>query len=537
VNGTKHFANLHIPDNFDPAKPRPLIISSHGRFNSTDVGQFTVGLGMPAIEANAWEYQALFDSLGRVSELEDGPLILYVNRRKQLTCWDDQCSAEDLQKYPRQPSTRGYATWCDTESCCCINDAPGWARGDYTVGPDKHEVDRTEAYLDLLLAANLYDPKRVYFTGFSTGGQEAHVHACLLSHRIAAFAPVAGWMGSTQPGPYFDLRRVNLTQPDKGIVVMPFDDCKPTRPVPIHHFHGDLDLTIGLRGVMTGTGPESTSYPANGGTWSDPGYGSLPAGRHVIGRLNTTAEIMEWWRRKNGCDEDFQVVDVGDSGVAVTRACATDPRKAVGLMVFKGEGHTWPGNGADIAQLQLSRKGRTTNYTTNTTAVVWDWLKRFNLPGPEEEVNGGHLFLGVSFSFFGNLGIAASMCVQKRAHNMIVDDGDKIKFYQSPMWWFGMIMNIIGEVGNLLAYGFAPASVVAPVGAVGVVGNCIFAWYFLKEHLGVRDFIGTGVVMIGVILVVVGAPETSHHSSMDAWEFYYFVAKPVRPPPPARMRA
>jgi hypothetical protein len=344
-------------------------------------------------------------------------------------------------------------------------------------------------------------------------------------------------MGSTQPGPYFDLRRVNLTQPDKGIVVMPFDDCKPTRPVPIHHFHGDLDLTIGLRGVMTGTGPESTSYPANGGTWSDPGYGSLPAGRHVIGRLNTTAEIMEWWRRKNGCDEDFQVVDVGDSGVAVTRACATDPRKAVGLMVFKGEGHTWPGNGADIAQLQLSRKGRTTNYTTNTTAVVWDWLKRFNLPGPEEEVNGGHLFLGVSFSFFGNLGIAASMCVQKRAHNMIVDDGDKIKFYQSPMWWFGMIMNIIGEVGNLLAYGFAPASVVAPVGAVGVVGNCIFAWYFLKEHLGVRDFIGTGVVMIGVILVVVGAPETSHHSSMDAWEFYYFVAKPVRPPPPTCTRA
>jgi drug/metabolite transporter (DMT)-like permease len=158
-------------------------------------------------------------------------------------------------------------------------------------------------------------------------------------------------------------------------------------------------------------------------------------------------------------------------------------------------------------------------------------FEAFNLPDPAaaEEVGGEKLFLGVAFAFFGNLGIAASLCVQKRAHNKIVADGDKMKFFQSPMWWLGMTMNILGEVGNLLAYGFAPASVVAPVGAVGVVGNCIFAWYFLKEHLGVRDIIGTGIVMAGGILVVVGAPETHHHSNLDAWEFYDFVIKPVRP--------
>lgn len=39
---------------------------------------------------------------------------------------------------------------------------------------------------------------------------------------------------------------------------------------------------------------------------------------------------------------------------------------------------------------------------------------------------------------------------------------------------------MVGEVGNMLAYGFAPASVVAPVGSVGVFFNEIIAVLFLK---------------------------------------------------------
>jgi magnesium transporter len=36
----------------------------------------------------------------------------------------------------------------------------------------------------------------------------------------------------------------------------------------------------------------------------------------------------------------------------------------------------------------------------------------------------------------------------------------------SVIRWFGFALMNVGEIGNFLSYGFAPASVVAPLGAV-----------------------------------------------------------------------
>lgn len=44
-----------------------------------------------------------------------------------------------------------------------------------------------------------------------------------------------------------------------------------------------------------------------------------------------------------------------------------------------------------------------------------------------------------------------------------VEEGAYLK---SKLWWLGMILIAIGEGGNFLSYGFAPASVVAPLGTV-----------------------------------------------------------------------
>jgi drug/metabolite transporter (DMT)-like permease len=205
-------------------------------------------------------------------------------------------------------------------------------------------------------------------------------------------------------------------------------------------------------------------------------------------------------------------------------------------MVLLGLGHAQ--NVTTPAPTSAPTPAPTANPTQNVTNHTAS-----PTPIPDEADQGG-LMTGVSLAFFGNLGIAASLCVrmhacthdtheharahtqvQKKAHNNIVADGDKIKFFQSPLWWVGMIANILGEVGNLLAYGFAPASVVAPVGAVGVVGNCVFAWYFLKELFGFRAIIGTVIVMLGVILIVGGAPEEPK-IEMDVDAFYEFVVTP-----------
>ena len=39
-------------------------------------------------------------------------------------------------------------------------------------------------------------------------------------------------------------------------------------------------------------------------------------------------------------------------------------------------------------------------------------------------------------------------------------------YLKSKLWWLGLALIAIGEGGNFLSYGFAPASVVAPLGTV-----------------------------------------------------------------------
>lgn len=46
---------------------------------------------------------------------------------------------------------------------------------------------------------------------------------------------------------------------------------------------------------------------------------------------------------------------------------------------------------------------------------------------------------------------------------------------RSPVWWTGLLAMISGEAFNLLAYGYAPTSLVAPVGAIGVLVNGLIA--------------------------------------------------------------
>jgi len=42
-------------------------------------------------------------------------------------------------------------------------------------------------------------------------------------------------------------------------------------------------------------------------------------------------------------------------------------------------------------------------------------------------------------------------------------------------------MNAVGELGNLIAYGYAESTVVAPIGAVGVLCSALIATFVLGE--------------------------------------------------------
>ncbi|KAM3507203.1 hypothetical protein MY11210_007239 [Beauveria gryllotalpidicola] len=86
-------------------------------------------------------------------------------------------------------------------------------------------------------------------------------------------------------------------------------------------------------------------------------------------------------------------------------------------------------------------------------------------------------------------------------------DADKASsnYLKSPYWWLGQILITLGEMGNFLAYGFAPASIVSPLGVVALVSNCIIAPAMFHEKFRQRDFLGVVIAVAGVVTVVLSA--------------------------------
>ncbi|KAI0080677.1 DUF803-domain-containing protein [Panus rudis PR-1116 ss-1] len=85
------------------------------------------------------------------------------------------------------------------------------------------------------------------------------------------------------------------------------------------------------------------------------------------------------------------------------------------------------------------------------------------------------------------------------------DNGRETDYLKSKLWWFGFVLMNIGEVGNFISYGFAPASVVAPLGTFALIANCLFAPLMLGERLRKLDLFGIIIAIIGAVTVVLSA--------------------------------
>jgi len=169
--------------------------------------------------------------------------------------------------------------------------------------------------IDALEAQLCVDPKRVFATGMSNGGFLSHRLACELSNRIAAVAPVAGVLG--------------------------VPNCKPSRPVPIIHFHGTADPLVPYNGNPSLMFP---SVPDTFAGWST--------------RDGCTGMSMETYRMADSHCDTFAMC----AGGAAVRLCTVD-----------GGGHTWPG-GTPVPSLGYT--------TTNISATdeMWTFFKQHPMP-------------------------------------------------------------------------------------------------------------------------------------------------------------
>ena len=110
------------------------------------------------------------------------------------------------------------------------------------------------------------------------------------------------------------------------------------------------------------------------------------------------------------------------------------------------------------------------------------------------------------------------------------NDESRPSYLRSPYWWVGIVLMTVGEAGNFLAYGFAPASIVSPLGVVALISNCVIAPFMLKEKFRLRDLAGVLVAIGGAVTVVLSAKQREKKlgpnelwETIKRWEFLLYV--------------
>ncbi|XP_062916002.1 NIPA-like protein 2 isoform X4 [Mobula hypostoma] len=119
---------------------------------------------------------------------------------------------------------------------------------------------------------------------------------------------------------------------------------------------------------------------------------------------------------------------------------------------------------------------------------------------------------------------------QKYTHVRLLCQESLTPYYKSKLWWCGIFLMGLGELGNFAAYGFAPATLVAPLGCVSVIASAAMSVVFLKEKLRSSDILGGSLAVLGTYLLVTFAINGQQditaikiHNYIVSWEFLVYL--------------
>ncbi|XP_078447416.1 putative magnesium transporter NIPA7 isoform X2 [Wolffia australiana] len=141
---------------------------------------------------------------------------------------------------------------------------------------------------------------------------------------------------------------------------------------------------------------------------------------------------------------------------------------------------------------------------------------------------GSSIFIGSSFIFKKKgLRRAAVSCENAAAHG---GHG----YLREPLWWLGLVTMIFGEISNFVAYMFAPAVLVTPLGALSIIVSAVLAHFMLGERLKKMGVWGCVLCIVGSCVIVLHAPEEKSPGSVnEIWvlatqpEFLMYMASVV----------
>ncbi|KAK7318390.1 hypothetical protein RJT34_03089 [Clitoria ternatea] len=131
----------------------------------------------------------------------------------------------------------------------------------------------------------------------------------------------------------------------------------------------------------------------------------------------------------------------------------------------------------------------------------------------------GFVLASISSAFIGSSFIIKKKGLQRaRLHRSAPSVGGHAYLLQ-PLWWVGMFTMIVGEIANFIAYIYAPAVLVTPLGALSIIVSAVLAHLLLKEKLQKMGMLGCLLCIVGSTVIVLHAPEERPLSSVqEIWE-------------------
>ncbi|XP_009759251.1 putative magnesium transporter NIPA6 [Nicotiana tabacum] len=140
--------------------------------------------------------------------------------------------------------------------------------------------------------------------------------------------------------------------------------------------------------------------------------------------------------------------------------------------------------------------------------------------------NSRGLILAISSSLF----IGTSFILKKKGLKRAAAAGTRAgvggyTYLLEPLWWAGMITMITGEVANFVAYIYAPAVLVTPLGVLSIIISAILAHFMLKERLQKLGVLGCISCIVGSVVIVIHAPQEHMPSSLQ--EIWILATQPA----------
>ena len=146
----------------------------------------------------------------------------------------------------------------------------------------------------------------------------------------------------------------------------------------------------------------------------------------------------------------------------------------------------------------------------------------------EDEYKDSHPILGCFATLTGALFVGLSFVLQKKGNmtqaelnklnqkrgkddqEILVQNptstDDNIPVYCKLIWWQGILSLVIGEVLQIVAYKYAPTTLVAPLGAFRVIVSTTLSKYMLDEKVNESTISGIITTILGATLIVFHAP-------------------------------